>query len=219
VDFLRNTLSMIPLLASGIPMVLNLTVYSLILAVVVGLILSLVRIAHVPFLNQVVVVIVELLRGTPLLVQLVYIYYVFPVIGIHIDPVVSGILGLGLNYAAYVSEVFRSSINSIDRGQMEAALSLGYTPPRAMAKIIIPQSLRVSVPPLGNYAISMVKDTALTSVIAVTEILKQANVLASTTFQVTEAYTAAAILYLVISLPLSGLVKVAEWRVNRNVAK
>lgn len=217
--FLNNTLSMIPVLIGGIPVVLNLTFYSLIVAIVVGLIFALIRIAHVPFVSQAVVVIVEFLRGTPLLVQLVYIYYVFPNIGIHIDPITSGILGLGLNYSAYVSEVFRSSINSIDRGQKEAALSLGYTPVHAMMKIIIPESLRISVPPLGNYVVAMVKDTSLTSVIAVTEILKEANILATTTFQVTEAYTAAAIIYLAISLPLSGLVKLAEWRANRNVAK
>ena len=201
------------------PVVINLTVYSLLLAVVAGMLIALIRIAKIPIIRPIVTVVVEILRGTPLLVQLVYIYYVFPKIGIHVDPLTSGIIGLGLNYSAYISEVFRSSILSIDSGQMEAALSLGYTPRRAMAKIIIPQSFRFSVPPLGNYVISMVKDTALTSVIAVTEILKQANVLATTTFQVTEAYTAAALVYLAISLPLSGLVRIAEWRVNRNVAQ
>lgn len=218
-EFLNDTFSMIPSIVSTAPVVLNLTINSLILAVVVGLIAALIRIGRVPILNQIVIIFIELLRGTPLLVQLVYIYYVFPKLGIHIDPVTSGIIGLGLNYSAYMSEVFRASIGSIDRGQMEAALSLGYTPSRAMRKIIIPQSMRVSVPPLGNYVVSMVKDTSLTSVIAVTEILKQANVLATSTFQVTEAYTAAAIIYLAISLPLSGLVKLAEWRVNRNVAR
>lgn len=218
-QFLNDTFAMIPSILSKAPVVVELTVGALVFALIVGMVIALIRITHIPVLEPVAVIIVEILRGTPLLVQLVYIYYVFPKIGIHIDPITSAIIGLGLNYAAYMSEVFRSSIASIDRGQMEAALSLGYTPARAMAKVIIPQSFRVSVPPLGNYAISLVKDTSLASVIAVTEILKQANVLATTTFQVTEAYTAAAIIYLCISLPLSGLVKLAEWRVNRNVAQ
>ena len=218
-EFIRDTFSMIPAILATSPVVIRLTAYSLILAAALGMVFALVRIARVPVLRQIVSVVVEILRGTPLLVQLVYIYYVLPKIGINIDPITSGVVGLGLNYSAYISEVFRSSIASIDRGQMEAALSLGYTPARAMRKIIIPQSLRISVPPLGNYVVSMVKDTSLTSVIAVTEILKQANVLAMTTFQVTEAYTAAAIIYLAISLPLSGLMKIAEWRVNLNVAQ
>lgn len=217
-QFLTDTFAMIPSILSKAPVVVELTIGALVFALVVGMVIALIRIARIPVLEPIAIIIVEILRGTPLLVQLVYIYYVFPKIGIHIDPVTSAIIGLGLNYAAYMSEVFRSSIASIDRGQMEAALSLGYTPSRAMAKVIIPQSFRVSVPPLGNYAISLVKDTSLASVIAVTEILKQANVLATTTFQVTEAYTAAAIIYLCISLPLSGLVKLAEWRANRNVA-
>ena len=121
------------------PVVINLTVYSLLLAVVAGMLIALIRIARIPILRPIVTIIVEILRGTPLLVQLVYIYYVFPKIGISVDPLTSGILGLGLNYSAYISEVFRSSILSIDSGQMEAALSLGYTPRRAMTKIIIPQ--------------------------------------------------------------------------------
>ena len=210
---------MVPTILSGAPVLLHLTIYSLVIAIVLGMIIALIRITKIPILKQIAVIVVEIIRGTPLLVQLVYIYYVFPKIGIHIDPVTSGVIGLGLNYSAYISEVFRSSIASIDRGQMEAALSLGYTPSLAMGKIIIPQSMRISVPPLGNYVVSMVKDTALTSVIAVTEILKQANVLATSTFQVTEAYTAAALIYLAISLPLSGLVKLAEWRSNRNVVQ
>ncbi|WP_370568375.1 amino acid ABC transporter permease [Frigoribacterium sp. CG_9.8] len=145
-----------------------------------------------------------------LLVQLVYIFFVLPSVGINIDPVPAGILGLGLNYAAYLSEVFRSAILSVEHGQTEAALSLGYTPTKTLWKIVIPQSFVVSLEPIGNYFIAMVKVTALTSVIAVTEILKTANILNSQTFQTTAIYTAAAIPYLIISLPLSRIVVLLE---------
>lgn len=218
-DFLTTTLSMIPQLAKSAPVVLTLLFGSLVIAIVLGLFVALVRIAKVPVLSQLCVVYVEVIRGTPLLVQLFYIYFVLPRFGVHIDSVQAGILGLGLNYAAYLSEVFRSSIAAVDRGQMEAGMSLGYTPVNAMFRLVIPQSLRVAIPPVGNYVISLVKDTSLTSVIAVTEIVKSANVIASSTFQVTEVYTAAALLYLAVSLPLSGLLKVTEWNSKKHVAQ
>ena len=157
---------------------------------------------------------VEVLRGTPLLVQLVYIYFVLPVVGIQLEPIAAGIIALGLNYAAYLSEVYRSSILAIDGGQTEAALSLGYTPTKALWRIVIPQSFKVALGPIGNYFIAMVKDTALTSVIAVSEILKTANTLNSQTFQTVEIYTAAAVLYLALSLPLSRIVIVLEKKVR-----
>jgi len=141
---------------------------------------------------------------------LIYIYFGLPALGFSLSPVMAGILGLGLNYGAYLSEVFRSSIESIDAGQNEAALSLGYTPRKSLFRIVIPQSLLVALPSVGNYFVSMLKDTALTSVIAVVEIVKTANVLASTTFQTVPIYTAAALMYLILSLPLSRLLVIGE---------
>lgn len=216
-DFLATTISMIPTLLRATPIVLTLLVGALAIAILLGMAIALLRIAKVPVLDKACAVFVEVMRGTPLLVQLFYIYYVLPRLGVQIEAVHAGILGLGLNYAAYLSEVFRASIASIDRGQNEAALSLGYTPAHAMFRIVIPQSLRVSIPPVGNYVISLVKDTSLTSVIAVTEIVKTANVVASTTFQVTEVYTAAALIYLAVSLPLSGLLRIVEWNSKKHV--
>ena len=182
----------------------------MVLALVLGLLTALARISQFKVLRAVAVFFVEVIRGTPLLVQLVYIFFVLPSIGIAIDPVPAGILGLGINYAAYLSEVFRSAILSVEAGQTEAALSLGYTPTKALWRVVIPQSFVVSLGPIGNYFIAMVKDTALTSVIAVTEILKTANILNSQTFQTTEIYTAAAILYLMLSLPLARIVVLME---------
>lgn len=209
-EFLSNTWSAFPELLGSVPIVAYLAIGAMILALVLGLLLALARMSRLRLVRSLATVYVEVFRGTPLLVQLVYIYFVLPAIGVNIDPIPAGILGLGLNYAAYLSEVFRTSILSVEHGQTEAALSLGYTPTKTLWKIVIPQSFTVSLGPIGNYFIAMVKDTALTSVIAVTEILKTANSLNSRTFQTTAIYTAAAILYLIISLPLSRVVILLE---------
>jgi polar amino acid transport system permease protein len=210
VDFISNTLAVFPALLGAVPIVLELALGAMALALVLGLLVALARISSSRILSGIAVVFLEIVRGTPLLVQLVYIFFVLPSIGVDIDPVPAGILGLGINYAAYLSEVFRSAILSVEHGQTEAALSLGYTPTKTLWKVVIPQSFVVSMGPIGNYFIAMIKDTALTSVIAVTEILKTANIINSQTFQTTAIYTAAAILYLIISLPLSRIVVVLE---------
>ncbi|QIM15311.1 amino acid ABC transporter permease [Leucobacter insecticola] len=209
-DFIESVLGVLPSLIRAIPVVAQLALGAMVLALVLGLLIALARISHSRILRIIATVYVEVLRGTPLLVQLVYIYFVLPVIGIQLDPIAAGIIGLGLNYAAYLSEVYRTSILAVDSGQTEAALSLGYTPTKALWRIVIPQSFTVALGPIGNYFIAMVKDTALTSVIAVSEILKTANTLNSQTFQTVEIYTAAALLYLALSLPLSRLVIVLE---------
>ncbi|NNG19447.1 amino acid ABC transporter permease [Naumannella sp. ID2617S] len=205
-DFLQKVLSFLPQLIGAAPVVIQLSLGAMALALVLGLLIALARISRFRVLQVIALIYVEILRGTPLLVQLVYIFFVLPAVGIDIQPLPAGILGLGLNYAAYLSEVFRSSILSVERGQTEAALSLGYTPTKALWRVVLPQSMVVSLGPIGNYFIAMVKDTALTSVIAVTEILKQANIINSETFETTAVYTAAALLYLAISLPLSRIV-------------
>ncbi len=213
-EFLENVLGVFPSLIKAIPVVAQLAIGAMVLALVLGLLVALARISHSKILRAVATVYVEILRGTPLLVQLVYIYFVLPIVGIQLDPIAAGIIGLGLNYAAYLSEVYRTSILAIDVGQTEAALSLGYTPSKALWRVVIPQSFKVALGPIGNYFIAMVKDTALTSVIAVSEILKTANTLNAQTFQTVEIYTAAALLYLALSLPLSRLVIVLERKVR-----
>lgn len=213
-EFIENVIGVIPSLLKAVPVVAQLAVGAMLLALVLGLLVALARLSNSKILRAIATIYVEILRGTPLLVQLVYIYFVLPVIGIQLEPIAAGIIALGLNYAAYLSEVYRTSILAIDSGQTEAALSLGYTPTKALWKIVIPQSFKVALGPIGNYFIAMVKDTALTSVIAVSEILKTANTLNSQTFQTVEIYTAAALLYLALSLPLSRLVIVLERKVR-----
>ncbi|HET7397986.1 MAG TPA: amino acid ABC transporter permease [Intrasporangium sp.] len=211
-EFIDSVLKYFPDLLRASPVVVQLAFGAMALALGLGLVLALMRISTSRALRAASVTFVEIIRGTPLLVQLVYIYFVLPAAGIDINPLPAGILGLGINYAAYLSEVFRSAILSVEHGQTEAALSLGYTPSRTLWRIVLPQSFVVSLGPIGNYFIAMIKDTALTSVIAVTEILKTANNINSQTFDTTAVYTAAATLYLLISLPLARVVVVMERR-------
>jgi ABC-type amino acid transport system permease subunit len=140
----------------------------------------------------------------------VYIYFVLPSVGVAIDAIPAAILALSLNYGAYMSEVYRAAILSVEKGQMEAALSLGYAPRQALWQIVIPQSLLVAIPPLGGYFIALLKDSSLASVIAVVEILKMTNVIAGQTFRTMEVYTAAALLYLAMSMPISFVVRRLE---------
>ena len=206
----------------GLPLVaaagitLKIALSSMAIALILGLLVALARLSTNRALRMATGFYIEIIRGTPLLVQLVYIYFVLPEIGIRLEPLPAAIIGLSLNYGAYLSEVYRSAIQSIDKGQMEAALSLGYTRRKAMWFIVIPQSLLIAVPPLGNYFIALVKDTSLTSVIAVVEILKTANIMAGQTFKTVEIYTVSALLYLVISYPLSQLVQLLERRLRVN---
>ncbi|WP_243156849.1 amino acid ABC transporter permease, partial [Clostridium beijerinckii] len=167
-------------------------------------------------------VFLEFIRGTPLLVQLVYMYYVVPLLvsiivqiwnpgyQFKISSLVAGTLGLGINYGCYISEVIRSSILSIDGGQTEAALALGLTSNQTMFRIIIPQALRNVIPVFGNYLVMMLKDTSLLAYVSVSELLLRTQSYASQSFLTIESYTILAGFYLILSLPLSQLVKLVE---------
>jgi polar amino acid transport system permease protein len=147
---------------------------------------------------------VEFLRATPLILQLIYIYYVLPAAGIRLDPIPAAIVGLSLHYGAYISEVFRGGILSIPKGQSEAALSLGLSKWLAFRKIVFPQAVRVVLPTLGNYLISLFKDTAIASVVTVQELMFSGQIIAARNFQYFTVYTVTAILYFAVCYP-SGL--------------
>jgi His/Glu/Gln/Arg/opine family amino acid ABC transporter permease subunit len=183
---------------------------SMAFGLMIGLLVALARIGPYRLLRAAMMIYIEIIRGTPLLVQLVYIYFVLPAAGIAIDAIPAAIAALSLNYGAYMSEVYRAAILSIEKGQMEAALSLGYTSRQALWQIVIPQSLLVAIPSLGGYFIALLKDSSLASVIAVVEILKTTNIIAGQTFRTVEVYTAAALMYLAMSVPISFFVRRLE---------
>lgn len=207
-----------PALADGLRMTIILTVLSLALGMTIGLIIALMRLSRLKFLRVIGHVYVDVVRGTPLLVQLFLIYYGLPQFGIRLTPLVAAVLALGCNYGAYLAEVFRTGILSIDRGQWEAAESLGFHGSPLYRRIILPQAVRIALPGIGNYANSMVKDTSLASVVTVLELLRQGQIIVSSTFQSFEIYLTVALLYLAISLPLAWLTRRMEVKVGRGYA-
>lgn len=221
-DFSTALKYLVPSLEEGLWIVLQATVLGFLLAIVLGLFIAIGRISKIKVLQGFLVVFLEFIRGTPLLVQLVYMYYVVPLLlsiivqiwnpgyQVKISSLVAGTIGLGVNYGCYISEVIRSAIVSIDGGQKEAALALGLTNKQALFKIIVPQALRNSIPVFGNYLVMMLKDTSLLAYVAVSELLLRTQSYASQSFLTIESYTILAGFYLILSLPLAQLVKLVE---------
>lgn len=221
-DFSTAFKYLVPSLGDGLWIVVQATVFGFILAIILGLLIAIGRISKIKILNGILVVFLEFIRGTPLLVQLVYMYYVAPLLvsmviqlwnpgyQFKISSLVAGTLGLGINYGCYISEVIRSSIVSIDGGQTEAALALGLTNNQALFRIVVPQALRNSIPVFGNYIVMMLKDTSLLAYVSVSELLLRTQSYASQSFLTIESYTILAGFYLILSLPLAQLVKIVE---------
>jgi His/Glu/Gln/Arg/opine family amino acid ABC transporter permease subunit len=193
-------------LSLGALTTIGITLGALLVAVVLGLAIALLRMAGIRPLNWAFNVYVEIFRNTPVLAQLFIIYFGLPYLGVRVEPVPAAIIGLGLNGGAVLSEVFRSGLNAIHHGQRESALAVGMTPWTCLRFIILPQTWRITLPPLGNYAIALLKDTAVVSAIAAPEIMFWARNLVTSTFETTFVYVLAALLYFCLSFPLARLV-------------
>ena len=189
-----------------------------ILGIVLGLVLALMKIGRSKLLSAPAQVYIDVFRGTPLLIQIIFIYFATPNIGIRIESLFfAGLIALTLNSAAYVAEIFRSGIQSIDKGQMEAGRASGLTYAQTMRHIIVPQAFRRVIPPLTNEFVMLIKDTSIVSVIGLEELLRSARVLQSATTNATPL-VAAAFFYLAICLPLIYLANGLERRLNRRTA-
>jgi His/Glu/Gln/Arg/opine family amino acid ABC transporter permease subunit len=202
------------LLLAGLVLTIELTLVVIVLSLVFALLVALGGLSRFRPLQWLVRGYLEVIRGTPLLLQLVYIYYVLPEVGIRLDSFSAGVIGLTLNYSAYISEVYRSGIQAIGKGQHDAAAALGMTRALAMRRIILPQAIRIVIPSLGNYFISLFKDTALCSVVSIQEVLFTAQILAAQNFQYFTLYTVVAIMYFTVSFPAARLVGYLE-RITR----
>lgn len=211
--------SLQPLLKGAIYYTVPLTLISFFIGLVLAILTALARISSIKPLQLIAGVYVSAIRGTPLLVQLFIIFYGLPTIGIVIDPLPSAIIGFSLNVGAYASEIIRAAILSIPKGQWEAAYSIGMTYSQALKRIILPQASRVSIPPLSNTFISLVKDTSLASLILVTEMFRKAQEIASTNYEFLLLYTEAAIIYWVICFFLSIIQGKIEARLDRYVSR
>jgi His/Glu/Gln/Arg/opine family amino acid ABC transporter permease subunit len=192
-------------LLGGWPETVTVAVGALIFALIFGLIVALMRISRWRALRYPAIAYMEIFRGTPALVQLFVIYFGLPDIGFEPSPFEAAIVGLGLNGAAYLSEVYRAGIESIHRGQMEAALSLGMTPARALQYIVLPQAIRTMLPPITNFAIVLLKDTALVFAVGVVEIMALARNLVTETLQSAAVYLIAGGIYLCVTIPMARL--------------
>lgn len=194
-----------PLLLGAVTTVV-ITLASLIIAIVLGLVLALIQRARIAWLNWIIAAYIEVFRNTPVLAQLFIIYFGLPYLGYKIPSFLAAIIGLGLNGGAVLAEVFRSGIAAIHAGQREAAASVGMTPWMAMRYIILPQTWRITLPPIGNYAIALFKDTAVVSAIAAPEIMFYARNLVTSTFETAFIYLLVALLYFALAFPMARVV-------------
>ena len=185
---------------------------SLLLGLPCGLALALARVQGSPLVAVPAAAYVEVMRGTPLLVQILFVYFVLPTVGVSLSAQTSGILALTLNASAYISEVIRAGIVSIDAGQMEAARTLGMTYWQAMRRIILPQTFRRVVPPLTNEGIALLKDSSLVSVIGLTELARTGQELASRYAAPLTIWPLVALLYLALTFPLTRVAEHLERR-------
>ena len=208
----REIIAFIP---DGVLRTFQVTIISIVIALVIGLITGLARISRNSFVNRLATVYVEVIRGIPLLVQLFYIYYALGTF-VQVPRLLAAIIAMSVCYGAYMGEIFRAGISSIPKGQMEAALALGMTRRQAMRKVILPQTVRVILPPVGNEFIALLKDSSLVSILAVSDLLRRGREYASTSFEYFESYTIVALVYLVITLFLSKLVGIMEDRLGRS---
>lgn len=193
-------LEILPMILSAAKVTLLATLLGSILAILVGLSFALLRRSKLVLLRVVTYWIVEFVRSTPLLVQIFFLYYVLPEFGISMSPLLTGVLALGLHYGAYLSEVFRSGIDGIEKGQWEAARALNLTTYDTYKDIVLPQAIRPMIPATGNYIIAMFKETPQLSAITLLEMLQVAKIIGSENFRYLEPFTMVGILYLVFSL-------------------
>ncbi|MGO7041775.1 ectoine/hydroxyectoine ABC transporter permease subunit EhuD [Rhizobium acaciae] len=189
-----------PTLLEGFKITLLATILGAAVAMIVGLGLAIARRSPVVGISRTVAFVSEFIRGTPLLVQLYFIFYVLPDIGIRLAPLVAGVIGMGVHYATYTAEVYRAGIENVPRGQWEAAKATNLTTRQAWIHVILPQAIPPMIPALANYFIAMFKETPLLSAITVLELMNQAKSIANSNYRYIEPMTLVGIFFLVISL-------------------
>jgi len=202
----------LPFLLQGAEMTIYITLLSLIISTPLGLIFAAAKMCPWKIISWPIATIINITRGLPMIVVLFYIYFVFPDIGITLTSFQASVIGIAFCFSTYIAEIFRAGIESVDRGQLEAARSMGMSYGKAMRRVVLPQAFHVALPPFSNTLVMMLKDSALASTIAVTEMTRQGQLIAASTFDNTTVYTLVALLYLVLCLPLLALTKKLEKR-------
>ncbi len=205
----------LPKLGAALWVTIQATVLGMLLAITLGLVLALLRRAPWRLVSWPVALVVEFVRSTPLLVQMYFLFYVLPTLGLGMSALTTGVLALGLHYAAYCAEVYRAGLESVPRGQLEAATALNLSPWRTNLDVVLPQAIPPVVPALGNYLIAMFKDTPLLSAITVVELLQESKIIGSATFRYTEPLTLVGLMFLVLSLAAAWGVRCLEHYLKR----
>ena len=211
-EFFARAGDYLPILMDGVFLTLIVTFFSVILSTFLGFVWAIMMWSRIPVLVGVSRTFITVIRGIPIIVQLFYIYFVMPEIGLNLSAIQAGSIGLGIAYSAYQAENFRAGIEAIDRGQIEAAHSIGMTDSLVMRRIIMPQAVRIVLPPFGNTIIMMLKDSSLVSTITVAELTRQGQLIAASTFDNMTVFTLVAFIYLALSLPLTFLTRHLERR-------
>lgn len=211
IDVIIRTL---PILLKGSIMTVELTVITLVLGTVLGILFALMRLSSNMVLSQISNFYTWIIRGTPMLLQLFFFYYGLPSAGIKLSPFQAAIIGLGLNSGAYMAEIIRGGILSIDKGQFEAAKALGFSYYETMKKIVLPQTFKVIIPPVGNEFITILKDTSLVSTIAMVELMRTAQQMYASTFRPIEIFFTAAVLYLLMTTVFTTIFSIYEKKLS-----
>jgi polar amino acid transport system permease protein len=210
--FAHDAVEFLPILMHGVVLTIIVTLGSLLLSTLLGLIWAFMRVSGIAPLSWASAAIINLIRGIPIIVLLFYLYFVMPDLGITLTALQAAILGLGIAYSAYQAENFRAGIEAIDKGQVEAAQAIGMGWWLTMRRVVLPQAVRIVLPPYGNIMIMMLKDSSQASTITVAELALQGKLIASSTFKNTSVFTLVALMYLTMSIPLILLVRHFEKR-------
>ncbi len=213
-DFLQHSREFLPILLEGAIVTVQVTVLAFLLSSALGLVLALCKLSPLRAVSWTASTVINVIRGLPIIVQLFYIYFVLPDLGIQLSAFQAGVIGLGIAYSAYQAENFRAGIEAVDPGQREAALAMGMSPALLMRRVVLPQAFRIALPPYGNTLVMMLKDSSLVSTITVAEMTRAGQLIASSTFQNMTVYTLVALLYLALSLPLVWGLKHVERRLS-----
>lgn len=201
----------LPILLDGLKMTLLITVVALVIATIIGMVVGLINISHNKILRGIATVYIDIIRGTPLIVQAFFIYFGLPsALDFKIGAVTAGIIAISLNAGAYMAEIFRAGIISIDKGQMEAARSLGLPYSKAMIKVVLPQAIRRMIPAIINQFIISLKDTSILSVIGIQELTQSGEIIIASTYKAFPIWTMVAIAYIIVIMTLSTLSRMLE---------
>ena len=213
--FFSDAVEFFPILLQGVWLTIVVTIGSLALSTVLGLFWALMRVSGIGMLVGLTAGLINVIRGIPIIVLLFYLYFVMPDFGVALTALQASILGLGIAYYAYQSENFRAGIEAIDKGQIEAAQTIGMGWWLTMRRVVLPQAVKIVLPPYGNIMIMMLKDSSQASTITVAELALQGKLIASSTFKNTSVFTLVALMYLTMSIPLILLVRHFEKKANR----